>query len=78
MLPCMELVYKLKTGKTKQNWINTLKMFFPAIGFEQNTYKQLAGLIRNGFAHDGFTKGYVGMSSAEHTPEEYSDTQQFL
>ena len=76
MLPCMELVYKLKTGKSKQNWINTLKMFFPAIGFEQNTYKQLAGLIRNGFVHDGFTKGYVGMSSAEHTPEEYSDTQQ--
>ena len=76
MMPCMEMVYKLKTGDRRPNWIETLKMFFPAIGFELNTYKQLADRIRNGFVHDGFTKGYVGISSAHHTPEEYSDSQQ--
>lgn len=76
MLPCMELVYMLKTGKTKHNWIQTLKMFFPAIGFESKTYKQLADLIRNGFVHGGFSKRYVGISSVHHTPEDYSDTQQ--
>ena len=75
MMPCMELVYKLKTGN-KKNWIETLKMFFPAVGFDQNTYKGLVNLIRNGFVHDGFTKGSVGISSAHHTPEEYSDSQQ--
>ena len=51
-------------------------MFFPAVGFDHNTYKQLANLIRNGFVHDGFTKGFVGISSKDHTPEEYKDTQQ--
>jgi len=76
MLPCMDLVYKLKTGKSKSNWIKTLKMFFPAFGFEHTAYKQLANLIRNGFVHDGFTKGYVGISSAHHTPEEYTDREQ--
>ena len=76
MLPCMDLVYKLKTGKSKSNWIKTLKMFFPAFGFEHTAYKQLANLIRNGFVHDGFTKGYVGISSVHHTPEEYTDREQ--
>ena len=76
MLPCMELVYKLKTGKSKSDWIAILKMFFPAMGFDHATYKQLANLIRNGFVHDGFAKGYVGISSKPHTPEEYSDSQQ--
>ncbi|MCY3907611.1 MAG: hypothetical protein OXF63_10225 [Anaerolineaceae bacterium] len=75
MMPCMELVHKLKAGK-RTNWIDTLKLFFPADGFDQNTYKGLANLIRNGFVHDGFAKGDVGISSADHTPEEYSDGQQ--
>ncbi len=75
MMPCMEMVYKLKTGK-KMNWIETLKMFFPADGFDHHTYKSLANLIRNGFVHDGFTKGDVGISSADHALEKYSDGQQ--
>ena len=75
MMPCMEMAYKLKSGK-KMNWIETLKMFFPADGFDHDTYKGLANLIRNAFVHDGFAKGDVGISSAYHTPEEYSDSQQ--
>ncbi len=76
MMPCMELVYKLKTGWPKQNWSETMKMFFPAIGFDEDTYRQLRDLVRNGFAHDGFAKGYVGISSRHHTPDEYMDSQQ--
>ncbi len=76
MMPCMELVYKLKTGRAQQNWSETMKMFFPAFGFTDDTYRQLRDLVRNGFIHDGFTKGYVGLSSAHHTPEEYTDSQQ--
>ena len=76
MMPCMEMVYKLKTGNHRQNWSETMKMFFPAFGFSDDTYRQLRDLVRNGFSHDGFTKGYVGISSAHHTPEEYSDHQQ--
>ena len=76
MMPCMEMVYKLKTGKTKPDWVRTLKMFFPAIGFEHRTYQQLANLIRNGFVHDGYTKGHVGLNSTHHTPEEYKDSEQ--
>ncbi len=76
MMPCMELVYKLKTGRPQQNWSETMKMFFPAIGFTDNTYRQLRDLVRNAFAHDGFAKGYVGISSRHHTPEEYIDSQQ--
>ena len=76
MMPCMELVYKLKTGWRQQNWNETMKMFFPAIGFNDRTYVQLRDFVRNGFSHDGFTKGYVGISTIHHTPEEYSDTQQ--
>ena len=76
MMPCMEMVYKLKTGRHKQNWSETMKMFFPAIGFSDATYRQLRDLVRNGFVHDGFAKGYVGISSAQHTPEEYTDAQQ--
>ena len=76
MMPCMEMVYRLKTGLPKQNWSETMKMFFPACGFSDATYRQLRDFVRNGFAHEGFTKGYVGISSAHHTPEEYSDSQQ--
>ncbi len=76
MMPCMELVYKLKTGRSQQNWSETMKMFFPANGFTDDTYRQLRDLVRNGFTHDGFAKGYVGISSAHQRPEEYSDTQQ--
>jgi len=76
MMPCMEMVYKLKTGDHRQNWSETMKMFFPAFGFNDSTYRQLRDLVRNGFSHDGFTKGYVGISSAHHTPEEYTDREQ--
>ncbi|MCE2490564.1 MAG: hypothetical protein J4G17_11400, partial [Anaerolineae bacterium] len=76
MMPCMEMVYKLKTGRPKQNWSETMEMFFPACGFSEATYRQLRDFVRNGFAHEGFTKGYVGISSAHQTPEEYSDSQQ--
>ena len=77
MMPCMELVYKLKTGK-KKNWIETLKMFFPAVGFDQNTYKGLVNLIRNGFVHDGFTKGDVGISSAYHMQKSIQTANKFF
>ena len=76
MMPCMELVYKLKTGRSKQNWSETMKMFFPAIGFSDATYRQLRDLVRNGFTHEGFTKGFVGISPERHKPEEYKDSQQ--
>lgn len=76
MMPCMEMVYKLKTGRPRQNWSETMKLFFPAEGFTDATYRQLRDFVRNGFAHDGFTNGYVGISSVHHTPEEYSDSQQ--
>ena len=75
MLPCMELVYKLKTGRLQQNWSETMKMFFPAFGFNDVTYRQLCDLVRNGLSHEGITKGYVGISSVHHTLEEYSDSQ---
>lgn len=76
MMPCMEMVYKLKTGRRKQNWTEIMKMFFPTSGFSETTYHQLRNFVRNGFAHEGFTRGYVGISSANHRPEEYSDSQQ--
>ena len=83
MMPCMEMVYKLKTGEMGKNtkkpgktWREILKMFFPAFGFADNMYDQLYKLMRNGFVHEMFTKGYVGLDSTSHTPEEYSDTQQ--
>lgn len=76
MLPCMEMVYKLKTGRRKQDWTEIMKMFFPASGFSDKLYSQLRDLVRNGFVHEGFTKGYVGISSAHHTPEAYSETGQ--
>lgn len=83
MMPCMEMVYKLKTGEMGRNmkkpgktWRGILKMFFPALGFDGNMYDQLYKLMRNGIVHDMFTKGYVGIDSTSHTPEEYSDSQQ--
>ena len=76
MMPCMEIVYRLKTGKRKQDWTEIMKMFFPASGFSDKTYSQLRDLVRNGFVHEGFTKDYVGISSAHHPPEAYSDTGQ--
>ena len=75
MLPCMELVYELKTGKSKQDWTAILKMFFPVDGFDDNTYMQLKDLIRNGFVHDGFARANVRISAARYSPEEYMDGQ---
>lgn len=76
MMPCMDMVYKLKTGNKKSCWTEVMKLFFPAFGFSETTYHQLRGLVRNGFVHDGFTTGFVGISSTHHTPEEYTDSQQ--
>lgn len=76
MMPCMETVYKLKTGEKKQDWSKTMKLFFPSSNFSDATYRQLRDFIRNGFVHDGLTKGPVGIRSGNQTPEEYSDGQQ--
>ena len=76
MMPCMDMVYKLKTGEKESGWTEVMKMFFPAFGFTHATYHQLRTLVRNGFVHDGFTTGYVGINSANHTPEEYTDNEQ--
>ena len=81
MIPCMDRVYTLRFPKFDRDEevssVNTsygqqmLETFFPAFGFNANTYKNIHKYLRNGLIHYAFMRGAIGIDNAITDTKDY-------